>query len=158
MQQHFRFLEKQKHAIVIWSDQIMCINRIPTQQVCQNSKCQKQLRIKQEWWGLAQNGVLLFQAVFDTGAGASRITLLTLGSSKMEMMSCSSSTLMAKRGCRCWSCYCWSSMQPLLWWAWARLRAAMRALEREGQRGRKKVKGSWGGKKKKREVDPLFNL
>ena len=59
---------------------------------------------------------------------ASRMTLLTLGSSSMEMMSCWSSTLTARRGCCC------CSGQPRRWWAWARFRAAMRALEMGGSR------------------------
>lgn len=58
---------------------------------------------------------------------ASLITLLTLGSSRIDIMSCSNSTLIVKRGC----CCCCST-QPLLWWACALLRAAISALEREG--------------------------
>lgn len=61
---------------------------------------------------------------------ASRITLDTDGSSKMERTSCSSSTLTANRG------GCGLSGQPdppLLWWACARLRAAIKALETGGQ-------------------------
>jgi hypothetical protein len=61
---------------------------------------------------------------------ASRMTLDTDGSSKMERTSCSSSTLTANSG------GCGLSGQPdppLLWCACARLRAAIKALETGGQ-------------------------
>lgn len=61
---------------------------------------------------------------------ASRMTLETEGSSKMERTSCSSSTFTANKG------GCGVSGQPeppLLWWACARLSAAIKALETGGQ-------------------------
>lgn len=57
---------------------------------------------------------------------ASRMTRLTLGSSSMDMISCSSSTLTAKSGCCC------CSGQPRRWWACARFNAAMSAFETGG--------------------------
>lgn len=45
----------------------------------------------------------------------------------MDTISCSSSTLIVKRGC---CCCC--SMQPLLWCACALLRAAIKALDKDG--------------------------
>uniref|UniRef100_A0A0A9CK88 Uncharacterized protein n=2 Tax=Arundo donax TaxID=35708 RepID=A0A0A9CK88_ARUDO len=57
---------------------------------------------------------------------ASRMTRLTLGSSRMETTSCSSSILTASTGC------CWLSTEPRRWCACARLNAATSALERDG--------------------------
>lgn len=57
---------------------------------------------------------------------ASRMTRLTLGSSSIDIISCSSSTFTAKSGCCC------CSGQPRRWWACARFNAAMSALETGG--------------------------
>ncbi|BAS89159.1 Os04g0416450 [Oryza sativa Japonica Group] len=57
---------------------------------------------------------------------ASRMTRLTLGSSRMETTSCSSSIFTASTGC------CWVSTDPRRWCACARLNAATSALESDG--------------------------
>uniref|UniRef100_A0A0A9GQR1 Uncharacterized protein n=1 Tax=Arundo donax TaxID=35708 RepID=A0A0A9GQR1_ARUDO len=59
---------------------------------------------------------------------ASRMTRLTLGSSRMEMTSCSSSIFTGSTA----GCCCCVSTDPRRWCACARLKAATSALERDG--------------------------